>query len=143
MRTMQRAPEVASNARQRSVTAVRPRARLYAAPSGDLAALQRLINGTGRAAVQAERLDPGYRELVGNQAAIHPAAKLGTSGSGGRLPHLDLIQRSFGRHDVAGIVAHTDAAASAGARAMSAEAFTTGNHVAFAGSPSLHTAAHE
>jgi hypothetical protein len=59
------------------------------------------------------------------------------------LPHLDAIQRSFGRHDVSQIEAHTDHRAAAAAEAMGAEAFARGHHVAFAGTPSLHTAAHE
>ncbi|HEX7840810.1 MAG TPA: DUF4157 domain-containing protein, partial [Kofleriaceae bacterium] len=59
------------------------------------------------------------------------------------MPHLGSIQRLFGRHDVSGIAAHTDDNAVAGAHAMGASAFATGNHVAFAGAPSLHTAAHE
>jgi hypothetical protein len=86
---------------------------------------------------------------VGNQvvlrqaAQIHDAARLGTSGASGRLPHLAAIQRSFGAHDLSQVAAHTDAAAAAGARAMGAAAFTTGDRVAFAGEPSLHTAAHE
>ncbi|HVV81640.1 MAG TPA: DUF4157 domain-containing protein, partial [Kofleriaceae bacterium] len=74
---------------------------------------------------------------------VHAAAATGISGSAGRLPHFDAIQRSFGRHDVSGIAAHTDGAAARGAQAMGAEAFATGDHVAFAGAPSLHTAAHE
>lgn len=65
------------------------------------------------------------------------------SGAGGPLPYRDLIQKSFGRHDVSGIASHTDAAAADGARMMGASAFTSGSHVAFAGRPSLHTAAHE
>jgi hypothetical protein len=73
----------------------------------------------------------------------HQAAAEGISGSGGSLPYLDTIQQAFGRHSVAHVEAHTDGAAEAGARAMGAEAFATGNHVAFAGTPSLHTAAHE
>jgi Domain of unknown function (DUF4157) len=73
----------------------------------------------------------------------HQAAAEGISGTGGSLPYLDTIQQAFGRHSVAHVEAHTDGAAEAGARAMGAEAFATGNHVAFAGAPSLHTAAHE
>ena len=73
----------------------------------------------------------------------HAAAALGTSGAGTTLPHLDLIQRSFGRHDVGQVQAHVDASAEVGARAMGAEAFAMGDHVAFAGQPDLHTAAHE
>jgi hypothetical protein len=38
---------------------------------------------------------------------------------------------------------HRNGQAPEAARSMGALAFTTGNHVAFAGSPSLHTAAHE
>lgn len=74
---------------------------------------------------------------------IHAGAQQGTRGPGGSLPHLARIQRSFGRHDVSTIRAHTDRHAAEGARAMGAIAFATGDHVAFAGTPSLHTAAHE
>jgi hypothetical protein len=74
---------------------------------------------------------------------VHEAALHGTQGPGGSLPYLDQIQKSFGKYDVSHIKAHTDGQAAAGARAMGAEAFTTGDHVAFAGAPSLHTAAHE
>src|SRR5262249_31683923 len=59
------------------------------------------------------------------------------------MPHRAAIASAFGRHDVSGIQAHTDAAAAEGSRAMGAEAFAVGSHVAFAGAPSLHTAAHE
>ncbi len=71
------------------------------------------------------------------------AAARGVGGSAGPLPHLDAIQRSFGRHDVTRVQAHADAAAVAGARDLGAEAFALGDHVAFGGPPSLHTAAHE
>lgn len=74
---------------------------------------------------------------------VHEAAVQGTQGPSGSLPYIDQIQKSFGKHDVSHIKAHTDGQAAAGARAMGAEAFTTGDHVAFAGAPSLHTAAHE
>jgi hypothetical protein len=74
---------------------------------------------------------------------IHEAARLGTGGASGRLPHLGAIQRSFGAHDLSGVAAHTDGAAAAGARAIGAAAYTIGSHVAFASPPSLWTAAHE
>src|SRR5262245_13684188 len=72
--------------------------------------------------------------------SVHRAAAEGTSGAAGQLPHLDAIQRSFGRHDVSEIKAHTDSAAATGAAAMGAEAFAAGDHVAFAGAPGLFTA---
>jgi hypothetical protein len=74
---------------------------------------------------------------------VHAAAAHGTSGAAGALPHLDLIQRSFGRHDVRGVQAHRGAEAEAGAAAMGAEAFASGGRVAFGREPDLHLAAHE
>ncbi|HMG21684.1 MAG TPA: peptidoglycan-binding protein, partial [Kofleriaceae bacterium] len=74
---------------------------------------------------------------------VHQAAAAGISGSSGAMPFLADVQRGFGHHDVSGIQAHTDGAAGDGARAMGAEAFASGGHVAFAGAPSLFTAAHE
>lgn len=75
--------------------------------------------------------------------AVHAAAARGTSGSAEALPHLDRIQRLFGRHDVSGVRAYVGGNAAAGAQAMGASAFATGDQVAFASSPDLHTAAHE
>lgn len=74
---------------------------------------------------------------------VHEAAASGISGAGTPLPHLATIQQLFGRHDVSSVQAHGDARAAHAAQAMGAEAFATGHHVAFAGPPSLHTAAHE
>ena len=76
-------------------------------------------------------------------ADVHALAAAGTAGGGGRLPFADQIQAAFGPHDISGVVAHTDAAAAAAATGMGATAFATGDHVAFAGTPDLHTAAHE
>jgi Domain of unknown function (DUF4157) len=74
---------------------------------------------------------------------VHSAAQQGISGSGSSLPFASIIQRSFGGHDVGGIQAHTDQAARHANEEIGAQAFATGNHVAFRGSPDLHTAAHE
>jgi hypothetical protein len=81
--------------------------------------------------------------LVGSSAGVHRAAAEGISGGGGPLPYADKIQASFGHHDVGGVVAHTGSAAQAANQAIGAEAYATGNHVAFGTAPSLHTAAHE
>jgi len=59
------------------------------------------------------------------------------------LPHLDAIQRSFGRHDVGGIRAFVGGAAASASHEMGAQAYATGDSVAFASAPNLHTAAHE
>lgn len=63
--------------------------------------------------------------------------------SGSPLPFLGIIQKSFGRHDVSAVRAHTDRAAAVSARSLGAEAFASGLDVTFAGPPRLHTAAHE
>lgn len=87
-------------------------------------------------AVQARgRLDP--------QAAVQERAAAGVGGPGGRLPFLDQIQPAFGRHDVGGIEAHVGGPAAGAAADLGAEAYATGNHVAFGQVPTLHTAAHE
>jgi hypothetical protein len=67
----------------------------------------------------------------------------GINGAGAQLPHRATIQQLFGRHDISSIQSHTDARSAEAARAMGAEAFAAGQHVAFDGQPSLHTAAHE
>jgi hypothetical protein len=74
---------------------------------------------------------------------VHGIAAAGVQGGGSKLPHHDKIQASFGKHDISHIQAHTGAQAEGASRAMGAEAYATGNQVAFAGTPDLHTAAHE
>lgn len=76
-------------------------------------------------------------------AAAQEAARRGLVGASHALPHLPAIQRSFGRHDVGGVAAHSDAAAQEAAETLGAEAFASGEHVAFAVAPDLRTAAHE
>jgi hypothetical protein len=70
-------------------------------------------------------------------------AARGIAGLGERLPFFDLIQASFGRHDLSGVRAHVGGAAGRAARQLGARAFAFGNHIAFDGMPDLHTAAHE
>lgn len=77
------------------------------------------------------------------ESNIQEIASRGTQSASGPLPYLDLIQRSFGRHDVSGVQAHVGGAAAEAADQMGALAYATGNHVAFGETPSLHTAAHE
>ena len=59
------------------------------------------------------------------------------------IPFQSLIQRSFGRHDVSRIQAHIGGRAGDASRAFGARAFAFGENVAFAGTPDVHTAAHE
>src|SRR5205085_12012851 len=95
------------------------------------------------ATVQRRLMDEALRpDLFADDRSVQAAAAHGTSGSAGRLPHLDTIQPLFGRHDVSAIAAHQDGAASEGAARMGAEAFATGDRIAFPRAPTLHTAAH-
>jgi hypothetical protein len=76
-------------------------------------------------------------------AAVHEVAAIGTQGSGASLPHLAAIQRSFGRHDVTGVVAHIGGDAAVACDQLGALAYASGSRVAFRSDPDLHTAAHE
>jgi uncharacterized protein DUF4157 len=118
-------------------TARGPRDLQRTMPPGLLARHELLPRPAPGAAVQRKSTGAGGAEQV-LETAAH-----GTSGAAGPLPHLGEIQRSFGRHDVSGVQAHTDEPAVTASRAMGAEAYATGGHVAFAGAPTLHTAAHE
>ncbi len=61
----------------------------------------------------------------------------------GRRPHHDRIQAAFGAHELGGVQAHVGGAARDASEQIGAEAYATGEHVAFRGAPDLHTAAHE
>jgi len=76
-------------------------------------------------------------------ADLHAAAASGVAGGSATLPFLTQIQAAFGAHDVSGVQAHVGGAAAEASAAIGAQAYATGNHVAFAGAPDLHTAAHE
>jgi hypothetical protein len=111
-------------------------------PSGGLVESLRERFGAAGAQrlIQRRKTRPPKAE---SEAEIQAAANRGVSGAAGSLPHLDAIQKSFGKHDVSHVKAHGDQAAAEGAEAMGAEAFASDDRVAFASAPSLHTAAHE
>ena len=93
-------------------------------------------------------LDPVQRvaDAAGPDDAdrIHAIAAAGVDGATSALPYRDQIQRAFGPdHDVGGITATVGGPATAAAAAIGATAYATGDRVAFASPPDLHTAAHE
>jgi hypothetical protein len=74
---------------------------------------------------------------------VKEAAAQGVSGQSRQLPHLDRVQASFGNHDLSNVQAYVGGAAKGANDAIGAQAFASGNKVAFKENPSLHTAAHE
>jgi hypothetical protein len=87
-------------------------------------------------------VDPLTTQFRGG-GEVHEAAAAGLGGGGGRLPHLDAIQASFGGHEVGGVSAHVGGQARGANEALGSSAYTQGEHTAFGSSPDLHTAAHE
>ena len=80
---------------------------------------------------------------AGDTEHLKEQAAEGLSGTGTPLPHLEALQRSFGDHDLSSVKAHVGGKAAEASRAMGAEAYASGNAVAFRAPPDLHTAAHE
>lgn len=84
-------------------------------------------------------------ETKGEHAnTVRKTAAQGMRGNGGALPHLEVIQNAFGKHDVSGIEAFSGGPATLANEKIGARAYASGNKVAFKNAdPSLHTAAHE
>lgn len=59
------------------------------------------------------------------------------------LPHNDVIQSSFGHHDISSVRTEVGGAAGRASKRMGALAYASGNRIGFRHSPSLHLAAHE
>lgn len=112
---------------------------LSGATRGDSAAgavgKRTLVELVQRRAASAEPTD--------TSGGVRAAAAHGTSGPAVALPHADRVQQLFGRHEVSGVRAYVGGPAAEGAAAMGAQAFATGDQVAFGQAPDLHTAAHE
>lgn len=85
------------------------------------------------------------RRATGAAAAadVQTTAVAGVASASAALPHLATIQRAFGKHDVSNVRAQVGGPAAAATGALGAQAYATGDTVAFASTPDLHTAAHE
>jgi hypothetical protein len=114
----------------------------------------------GGVAGEAQASVPGKQTLTGgvqrqvqrdgaggasaSTAQVHAAAERGIDTPSTSLPHKSEIQAAFGPSvDLSGVQAHVGGGAATAASDMGATAFASGNHVAFASQPDLHTAAHE
>jgi hypothetical protein len=88
-----------------------------------------------RPAVQAKAISDNKKEK--------DAAAAGMRGTAGKLPYKDQIQKAFGKHELGDVQTFQDAGAKKAAQEIGAKAYAMGDKIAFAGSPDLHTAAHE
>lgn len=70
-------------------------------------------------------------------------AARGTQGASTRIPYLEVIKRSFGRHNVEDVRVSVGGEAEEATRAIGANAYALGDRVAFRSAPDLRTAAHE
>jgi hypothetical protein len=84
-------------------------------------------------------------DLQQARAATGPVdvAARGVAAANAQLPFHDEIQASFGHHDVSHVRAQVGGAAATAANSLGARAFAASDRVGFAGTPDLHTAAHE
>jgi len=83
---------------------------------------------------QRKDIDPGMIQRV---------AQKGLYTSSSKLPYAEQIQKSFGHHSLHHALAHLGQDATKQALRLRASAYTTGEHIVFAGRPDLHTVAHE
>jgi hypothetical protein len=74
---------------------------------------------------------------------FHQAVQSGIASPSASVPFAAHLQAAFGRHDLSGVQAHLGSQATASASTIQALAYATGNHMVFAGIPTLHTVAHE
>ncbi len=93
-------------------------------------------------------LAPVQREAAPSTAAddaqVQTHAAQGLAGPATPLPFAREIQDSFGpAHDLSAVHAHIGGAAATASAAIGATAYASGDGVAFAEQPDLHTAAHE
>ena len=102
-----------------------------------------LAPGDSYADQQAALAPVQARGPVRSGGDVQQLAARGVSGGGGSMPHAAAIQHSFGAHDISGVAAHTSVQAKEAAGSIGARAYAMGNDIAFAETPSLHTAAHE
>ncbi len=152
------APATVPAAGERETAVVRPGASWFAPAEERVAAeqpkarFQRQQEDRAEVAAQLHRRAAPERATVQRKESgaapsatnVQREAAAGVRSGGGALPHLDAIQRSFGAHDVRGVTAHAGPEARAAASAIGAQAYATGDRVAFGEpAPSLHTAAHE
>lgn len=111
------------------------------ATAGSIEAMLDSLGGAGNIGAAVQR-----RSIGGPPPGAALAKKVagdGLAGASSSLPHLETIQRAFGRHDVSGVRAQVGGPAQQASDAIGASAYAQGDRVGFGAAPDLHTAAHE
>lgn len=94
----------------------------------------------------AKPADKAVQRRAHGEVDVHDPVRVAARGvahGGDNFPYFERIQEAFGDHDLGTARAHLDQDAITAARELRAEAYARGEHVAFARSPDLRTAAHE
>ena len=78
-----------------------------------------------------------------SEGGVRGIASEGLSDASSGLPFGEQIQSSFGRYDLSDVKVSTGHLASEACDTLDAGAYASGSKIAFGGTPSLHTAAHE
>ena len=92
--------------------------------------------------VQRKSTPGSANQAAAGQSALD-IALYGVGKANERLPYAQQIQAAFGHHDISNIKVASDSAAKSASKALGARAYATGDTIAFAEMPDLHTAAHE
>ncbi|MBX3157755.1 MAG: DUF4157 domain-containing protein [Deltaproteobacteria bacterium] len=122
-----------------------------ASPTADLAAVSK-ISRSAQLRRPASPQPSGFLQLRGasqtgavdqTTSDIEERAAVGVSSGGGAVPHATKMEAAFGT-SFAGVKAHTDAGAQAACDSIGAQAYATGNSIAFKeANPSEALVAHE
>ncbi len=75
-------------------------------------------------------------------AAVQSAAEHGVASGGSSIPHKSSMEAAFGM-SFDNVTAHTGSSAASASRSIGADAYTSGNSIAFAAAPSKSLVAHE
>ncbi|MCC6998477.1 MAG: DUF4157 domain-containing protein [Deltaproteobacteria bacterium] len=123
----------------------RPAPRLRARGPVALPEGMRASGGAGAAGPAAKVQASAAPGATGADVAFgaEPIASAGVAGASAPLPYQDTIQASFGRHDLGNVRTASNDTAREASAALGAEAYATGDRIAFGATPDLHLAAHE
>ncbi|SEQ06938.1 eCIS core domain-containing protein [Nitrosomonas ureae] len=105
--------------------------------------LQRQVENENEDIIQAEQSSAQTRFSASGSSSIHAIASEGLRGAERSLPGQELIQSSFGRHDISNTRVQVSGPAEQANERLGSRAYTRGDRIAFKEEPDLKLAAHE